>query len=240
MKHGCIIQLCVNVLRHAQPALKSSFLFNECGFHHSDRTRRSASYIPSDPHFAVILLFPLSLDTRWVSCPERVSCSPPHHPWELSNEYQGGTLKRTAAPFLLRFGKVAYVFQPAVVRYTLHRRRRKGAQGCGTSLQAQASASTASAADDQHSQCTVLGRWWRCSCAIMGWVYLSIVMSALLTVFIGWIRVLRGRSVDAGLGLTICKRIVEMPGGSIWAEYGQNGKRSVFLGRLSIGEIPGM
>ena len=43
-----------------------------------------------------------------------------------------------------------------------------------------------------------------------------------------------------GLGLTICKRIVEMHNGIIWAENGQNGKGSVFHVRLPIDEIPGM
>ncbi|HXZ04881.1 MAG TPA: ATP-binding protein, partial [Ktedonobacteraceae bacterium] len=43
-----------------------------------------------------------------------------------------------------------------------------------------------------------------------------------------------------GLGLTICKRIVEMHDGVIWAENGQNGKGSVFHIRLPIGNIPGM
>ena len=43
-----------------------------------------------------------------------------------------------------------------------------------------------------------------------------------------------------GLGLTICKRIVEMHDGIIWAENRQNGKGSVFHVRLPIDEIPGM
>jgi len=43
-----------------------------------------------------------------------------------------------------------------------------------------------------------------------------------------------------GLGLTICKRIVEMHDGIIWAENRQNGKGSVFHIRLPIDEIPGM
>jgi len=43
-----------------------------------------------------------------------------------------------------------------------------------------------------------------------------------------------------GLGLTICKGIVEMHGGIIWAENRQNGKGSVFHIRLPIDEIPGM
>jgi signal transduction histidine kinase len=43
-----------------------------------------------------------------------------------------------------------------------------------------------------------------------------------------------------GLGLTICKRIVEMHGGVIWAENRQNGKGSIFHVRLPIDEIPGM
>jgi len=43
-----------------------------------------------------------------------------------------------------------------------------------------------------------------------------------------------------GLGLTICKRIVEMHDGIIWAENRQNGTGSVFHVRLPIDEIPGM
>src|SRR6266851_1520337 len=43
-----------------------------------------------------------------------------------------------------------------------------------------------------------------------------------------------------GLGLTICKRIVEMHSGSIWAENRPNGKGSVFHVRLPIDEIPNM
>ncbi len=43
-----------------------------------------------------------------------------------------------------------------------------------------------------------------------------------------------------GLGLTICKRIVEMHDGMIWAENRPNGKGSVFHVRLPIDEIPGM
>jgi signal transduction histidine kinase len=43
-----------------------------------------------------------------------------------------------------------------------------------------------------------------------------------------------------GLGLTICKRIVELHDGLIWAENRQNGKGSVFHVRLPIDEIPGM
>jgi len=43
-----------------------------------------------------------------------------------------------------------------------------------------------------------------------------------------------------GLGLTICKRIVEMHDGIIWAENRQNGTGSVFHVRLPIDVIPGM
>ena len=43
-----------------------------------------------------------------------------------------------------------------------------------------------------------------------------------------------------GLGLTICKRIVEMHDGIIWAENRQNGTGSVFHVLLPIDEIPGM
>ena len=43
-----------------------------------------------------------------------------------------------------------------------------------------------------------------------------------------------------GLGLTICKRIIEMHDGIIWAENRQNGKGSIFHVRLPIDEIPGM
>jgi signal transduction histidine kinase len=43
-----------------------------------------------------------------------------------------------------------------------------------------------------------------------------------------------------GLGLTICKRIVEMHDGIIWAENRQNGTGSVFHVRLPIDKIPGM
>jgi signal transduction histidine kinase len=42
-----------------------------------------------------------------------------------------------------------------------------------------------------------------------------------------------------GLGLTICKRIIEMHDGIIWAENRQNGTGSVFHVRLPIDEIPG-
>src|SRR5713101_1262589 len=41
-----------------------------------------------------------------------------------------------------------------------------------------------------------------------------------------------------GLGLTICKRIVELHNGLIWAENRSNGKGSVFHVRLPIDEIP--
>ncbi|HEY6284043.1 MAG TPA: ATP-binding protein, partial [Ktedonobacteraceae bacterium] len=40
-----------------------------------------------------------------------------------------------------------------------------------------------------------------------------------------------------GLGLTICKNIVEMHDGRIWAESRQNGNGSVFHVRLPIDEI---
>jgi signal transduction histidine kinase len=43
-----------------------------------------------------------------------------------------------------------------------------------------------------------------------------------------------------GLGLTICKGIVEMHSGSIWAENRPNGRGSVFHVRLPIDEIPNM
>ena len=41
-----------------------------------------------------------------------------------------------------------------------------------------------------------------------------------------------------GLGLAICKRIVELHNGLIWAENRSNGKGSVFHVRLPIDEIP--
>ena len=37
-----------------------------------------------------------------------------------------------------------------------------------------------------------------------------------------------------GLGLTICKRIVELHGGAIWAENRSSGRGSVFYVRLPI------
>ncbi len=43
-----------------------------------------------------------------------------------------------------------------------------------------------------------------------------------------------------GLGLTICKRIIEMHDGIIWAESRQSGTGSVFHVRLPIDEIPDM
>jgi len=43
-----------------------------------------------------------------------------------------------------------------------------------------------------------------------------------------------------GLGLTICKRIIEMHDGIIWAENRPNGTGSIFHVRLPIDEIPGM
>ena len=43
-----------------------------------------------------------------------------------------------------------------------------------------------------------------------------------------------------GLGLAICKRIVEMHDGIIWAENRPKGAGSVFHVRLPIDEIPGM
>jgi len=41
-----------------------------------------------------------------------------------------------------------------------------------------------------------------------------------------------------GLGLAICKHIVEMHDGFIWAENKSNGKGSIFHVRLPIDEIP--
>ena len=41
-----------------------------------------------------------------------------------------------------------------------------------------------------------------------------------------------------GLGLTICKRVVEMHGGMIWAENRPNGKSSVFHVRFPLDESP--
>jgi signal transduction histidine kinase len=43
-----------------------------------------------------------------------------------------------------------------------------------------------------------------------------------------------------GLGLAICKRVVEMHSGFIWAENRPNGKGSIFHVRLPIDEIPDM
>jgi signal transduction histidine kinase len=43
-----------------------------------------------------------------------------------------------------------------------------------------------------------------------------------------------------GMGLTICKKIVEMHDGIIWAENRQNGKGSIFHVRLPIDDIPGI
>jgi signal transduction histidine kinase len=43
-----------------------------------------------------------------------------------------------------------------------------------------------------------------------------------------------------GLGLAICKGIVEMHDGMIWAENGSNGKGSVFHVRFPLDEIPGV
>ena len=41
-----------------------------------------------------------------------------------------------------------------------------------------------------------------------------------------------------GLGLTICKRIVELHDGFIWAENGPQGKGSMFYVRLPISQMP--
>lgn len=41
-----------------------------------------------------------------------------------------------------------------------------------------------------------------------------------------------------GLGLTICKRIVDLHEGFIWAENGQDGKGSTFYVRLPMGQVP--
>ncbi len=43
-----------------------------------------------------------------------------------------------------------------------------------------------------------------------------------------------------GLGLAICKRVIEMHDGFIWAENRPNGKGSIFHVRLPIDDIPDM